>query len=406
MRKLLLLISVLTVCVIGCTTSYDAPEIPSQETKSKKYISENEAYEIALKGYKEFGFLSDSRRTKYASVRLYDNLPQSRNSSSDQDTSFYIVNFLDGGFVVVAAQREVINPIYGIAENGSFDVEDNPNLQYYMELGREYYGSNASTNGWLNPIIPPIQKADTVYSCIDSTITYVNRYVPTKWGQWSSYNYYCPPQTKASGRCPVGCVPLVVAQIMSFHRYPLSYVYGSQTYNLDWNEILMCNNIVDLENATIYGPEQVQRLLKNLGSIANVKYTDSVSYTTINYAITAFKYMGFSTSGIVKYPTIELCKSSIKEYGPIYIDGVHTQRDSIGHAWLADAYKCVKMYYNYPNGKKVYLNSYHYLDMNWGARGYGDGFYQVPTALDTLKSPNPNILYKNIRIISNITPAP
>lgn len=404
MRKLVIAITLLMICAVSCTSFNDAPDFPTVENKSTRYISSKEAYDIAVRCYHDFGFDKNSRSNRPASVFLYDtSIRQGR--GSEQDSSFYIVNFIDGGFAVVAAQRNNPNPIFGIAEKGTFSADDNPNLQYYMELGKEYY-ANFPTGPWR-----PWQEIDSAFTLeLDSTVTYTNRYVPTKWGQWHPYNYYCPKKTYGNGNCPTGCLPLAMAQIMAFHQFPSSYIFNDNKLDLYWQEILICNNLDDLEYSSIYGVEQTQRLLRNLGTLVHAVYTDSMTTAFPSDAIPVFHELGFDASKLIFGPTFEQCLTSIKEYGPILIAGGIHFDDIISHnehAWVVDAAKIKKSYIKKDDGNKgPLLGTHYYFHMNWGVSGKGDGFFLVPEKFNPSISSQQKDIVDHVRVILDINPAP
>lgn len=398
MRKLVIAVTLLMICAISCTSFNDAPDFPSVKNKSTRYISSKEAYDIAVSGYHDFGFDKNSRSNRPASVYPYDtSVNQGR--GSEQDSSFYIVNFIDGGFAVVAAQRNNPNPIFGIAEKGKFSADDNPNLQYYMELGKEYY-ANFPTGPWR-----PWQEIDSAFTFEpDSTVTYINRYVPTKWGQWSSYNFYCPLKDKGIGKKPAGCIPVAMGQIMAFHRFPTTIEYNDELIPLYWDEMLYCNNIEDLENISSIGVNDIQLLLHACGILSDVKYEDEVSFTTMRKGSFALNKIGFYAQ-FYKRPTIEQCITSLRDYGPFIMSGKNPE-DSIGHAWVTDALKKVELSFrwSFENGQEPYRIDY-YFDMNWGAKGVGDGFFIIPAELDSVIPPLKNVIYKDLECILNINPA-
>lgn len=409
MKKLFIFASVLTTFFVGCTSIYDAPELPSNDIKyTGKYISPDEAYDIALKGLEEFGF-QNSRRSRFASVYLYNEANKSR-KSSEQDSTFYIVNFTEGGFAVVAAKRDVLNPIFGIAENGNFDTENNPNLQYYMNIGKECY---AERNPLL-PIRPWNPPLDTTMHNLgniqfDSTVTYTNRYVPTKWGQLYPYNAYCPPRENGNGNQPVGCLALAISQILAFHRYPSEFIFENTKYVLDWNEILLCNNLEDLEYTSLLGTSQAQRLLSVMGKMLNSKYSDDKTTAFLGDAAPVLWSLNYNASNLKFHPTIEECITALRDYGPILIAGDIKNKPtegSEGHGWIVDAVKIKKIYWpGTSQTEKTLFGTHYYFNMNWGVCGKGDGFYIVPSTLDTINASSATIYHK-IRVITNINPAP
>ena len=109
----------------------------------------------------------------------------------------------DGGFVVVSGDSRA-REILAYGEEGSLDYEQMPdNMKWWLSL---YDESIANL-----PADMSAAQARAVQRASKSDITPMMNY---SWSQSSPFNAYCPQN------CVAGCVPLALAQMLAYHRYP------------------------------------------------------------------------------------------------------------------------------------------------------------------------------------------
>jgi hypothetical protein len=140
----------------------------------------------------------------------------------------YVYGLLPTGYVVVSADTR-IEPIIAYSFSSSFswqEVPQNTLLQLVREdlslrmkalsadvAGSEYVLSNES--GW-NALLSGDSPAPLEASTWGPWIT-----TPT-WNQRSPYSNLCPDDPVTEIRCPTGCGPTAVAQILNYWHYPPS----------------------------------------------------------------------------------------------------------------------------------------------------------------------------------------
>lgn len=341
MRILLYLTTVIVISLVGCS-SFDEPVTTEGHiTTVSRYITNEEACQIASEAFVNFDMEPMSRSSRTAFATLY----RPTRSRSIEDSLFYIVNFTEGGFAIISTMRDSNNPVVAISDKGSFEEDGNENLQEYMDC--------LLTNGNLNKL--PDSTKTVVDFKPDTVITYHDRFLPTLWGQRYPYNKYCPVLSDGTNAV-VGCVAVAMGQVLAYHRRPES-ING---YALNWSEMLMAKKIYSLSSE---GENCVARLLRECGRLVNMSYgTSSSAYTSDVPAV--MKKLGFSNA--VYHQDLEKCINSIKTEGPVQMRGP-------GHSWVADAAKVVVMKSKFlVEEKKEY-----YLHMNWGWNGSSDGYFIV-----------------------------
>jgi len=242
-------------------------------------------------------------------------------------------------------------------------------------------------------------------------ISKIDPIVKVHWGQDDPYNdlvpLYCP---KDSDQAPTGCAATAIAQIMSSHQYPLSYMTGpSYNYHsIDWNGLLS-----DIWTILI-SPQlrsQIAHLFLKIGILTGMDYGCGGSKASIDDAKYCFNQMGYETSSVRSYD-INSVFTSLSNQRPVYIRGCAIEKkerhgwwifswtttDHDGcHAWVIDGYlqkrRPVSIYLNaYKNGKlsryavQSYYQTQTYVDCNMGWDGDKDGWY-ISGGFDTNKGP-------------------
>lgn len=382
---------------IGCTTSLDEPDSPMvQKEQQGRFITSEEACRIAERAFVDFGFEKVSRSSRSSIARLYHSrIPASR--SMMNDSTFFVVEFIEGGFVIVAAPRNADPKVLAIAESGVFSEEDNPNLQFYMDWAVEDLLSRTPSSGMVRP--PLFDSIRIPFT--DSTITLNERLIKTKWGQWYPYNLFCPSDSDVLGRnCPVGCVPVAMGQIFSYHKRPLVY-NGDE---LRWDKMTADPEALNLPYDI---QTEIALLLRDCADAANVLFGPTVSTAYIKDAVKAMHEFGYTSA--TETGDLQQALRSIIEDGPIFMSGSNTKQGAvtenvfshIAHAWVVDAAKIVtnfdvKICYN-ADTIHVPMSTNVYFDINWGYKGKSDGFYQV---LDSIKMDS--MAFKSFRYIVDI----
>ena len=299
-----------------------------------------------------------------------------------QDTVFYFVFNVNetagGGFVIVAGD-DVVTPVLGYSDSGSYD-ENNlpPNFVYWMNFLQDEIR-------WA--ITQKLPQSQTIQQQWDDYLngniipTAVTPLLPTTWNQGAPYWDLCPMYN--NNRSVSGCVATAMAQIMNYHRHPArgsgqSTAYTTRTHrinmpsvsfavNYDWGNML--NSYT--ETATTQQQSAVATLMYHCGLSVQMDYSPDGSGAYSEDVPAALKnYFGYDKSCTYVAKTILTTTASwetrIKEQLdaglPVYYSG---HGPDGGHAFVCDGYS--------DDGE------FHF---NWGWGGYADGWFKT-TALNT-----------------------
>ncbi|MCD4792477.1 MAG: C10 family peptidase [Bacteroidales bacterium] len=315
-----------------------------------KPITEKQAVEVAQKYFKYRADNFQSSDIKSVHTNKYNGL-----------TSCYVINFKEGGFVIVSADDRV-KPILAYSlKNSAPENVDNAEVNYWLDVYNkqiEYAVINNLNNAVILNEWEGIRNEN--FSKSEKAVTPL---LTTTWDQGGAYNDYCPTGT------PTGCVATAMAQIMNYYEFPVtgakSHAYDHPTYgnqsadfstgNYDWASMpdgsasdavawLMyhCGVAVDMN----YGPT---------GSGAASR---DVTYTLANY----FKYdQGLDYISIDDYSNsawISILKNELDYARPVYYSG--RSDASGGHAFVFDGYDD--------------SDNFH---VNWGWSGIYNGYFAI-----------------------------
>lgn len=148
--------------------------------------------------------------------------------------AFYVITRDGGGFVIIAGDDNA-RPILGISDTNDFQVEGMPgNVRAWMEYMKAYVRS-ATTRS------PEITKQWALLTATkapidESLVTNKNTASATgSWNQFDPANGKAPIVTGQTERAVCGCLPLAMAEIMTWFGWPNTAVgtapaYDSQKY--------------------------------------------------------------------------------------------------------------------------------------------------------------------------------
>lgn len=274
--------------------------------------------------------------------------------------ALYVFNKGTKGFIITSADDRM-PALLGYSDNGSFDLNNaSPELKWWLSQyvdeaayffkneGKFTLSSRASTER--EDILPLIK---------------------TKWNQGQPYNLDCPEDK--GGRSVTGCVATAMAQIIKYHRFPVtgtgehSYSWNGTTLSFDYGAAVFdYGNMLDEydpyeDTATETQKRAVAQLMYACGVGVNMKYSSGESGAG-DYGIPyALKNLFNYDNGVryVKrsyYTTQEwedMVYSELQGGYPVLYSG----RSPAGHAFVCDGYE---------NG---------YFHINWGWGGTSDGYY-------------------------------
>ena len=332
-------------------------------------ISEEQARQIAAEFWTPDDNGNGSSETRRAAMRSTAAAMQLAYKSEANE--LYVLNKPEGGWVIVAGD-----------DTGSFDYEKAPDIAKIIiggyaarvrkiyETRADLYSSHVGNRSGMISLVEPLLK--------------------TAWNQTTPYNNYCPIATDGAmdncgGRCPSGCVPVAVAQIMNYWQWP-KHGYGRHaryTDNLlvdftestyDWDNML---STYTQDNYTEAQANAVAKLMSDIGVAANTQYLGHESGTNaIKVHEAMIKYFGYSqdmksTSDMDwsrGKDLTELLKQELLEKRPVLADG--QMYTGIGHAVVVDGCKVEE-------DVIINLTHYdlHYFHINFGWGGDSDAFY-------------------------------
>jgi hypothetical protein len=164
------------------------------------------------------------------------------NFSCDSDTSLYIINFKDGGFVIVASDDHTY-PVLAYSADNEIVVN---NISLQLKDWLDYYSEMIKFNKKEKQDINIKEKWDQIENMviIKSVLATVPSLFETtnssRWAGWRPYFNQAPQAQPSYYEGSNGCVPLAVSQIMKYFKYP-RIVTG--TGNGRNNEVYFSQNI-------------------------------------------------------------------------------------------------------------------------------------------------------------------
>lgn len=354
------------------------------ELSDSFYLSQKEAVEIAKKiKNKSIGSLHMDVQSSGLRERLLGSTHVIK--SPGGLNSIYIVNYEEGGFVVLSADKRV-GPILAFSETSSFPYGEQSlpfGLQDWIEnsishieevRSSETLGNYSKYNSRIDDFIRSMGDPDTSDNPTDTTC--VNFFVTksplltTLWGQNGGFNHYLPflptctsLPTENNGRAFTGCVATALAQVVRYHEYPSSYLYipmPAKLFNSDTTAVghlAIANLMYDL----------VQYLSSNYYCDVTTAYTSDVPDVLKNV-------LGYSSATYTDF-NWNYTKQNIDNGMPVIISAYPTVQEQLGHAWVADGYH---IYYSCENAEDPEAEPYtvtKYLHMNWGWHGWYNGYF-------------------------------
>lgn len=305
------------------------------------------------------------------------------------DPDFYVVAREGKGFVIVAGNDNV-QPVLGFSFDSPFKTEGMPeHVRAWMGQMKSYVQSAVKP-------LPGVREkwADLAETKSALSGTFEDEYKASRtlcWDQSEPFNYYAPTVTGQSSQAVTGCVPLAIAEIMTWHgannpasgtgtveEYTYTPDFGCASYTIpthtletdyDWSGFKACNTREDFYTAyptmTDLG-KNVAQLIYDIGTILQVEYNNSKTgegsgtggnLALLNRLVTMMRYnKGAYTANRTSFTVAKWEQKFINEITlrPVYYSGM-------GHAYVADGYA------TYSGDTVVHFN------LGWG--GYCNGYY-------------------------------
>ncbi|WP_426329191.1 C10 family peptidase [Pedobacter sp. R-06] len=415
MMKKQLTTLILLVFLFGCAKEKNNLEITNKILKDSNFVDLSTAKSIAIQ---------ESFNTSKAKIMASKNTKASAKAKiikqaftidpNKSEPSFYILNYDDGGFAIVSADKRAI-PILAYADKGNFEVSEKinypPGLVAWLQQTNDGITEIRKKNlkptetikkSWKNllekaPIVSNQKKLSlngrrNELSSVDlwnfpcdrfeegnqlsMIVAQVGPLLQTQWGQGTGYNDLCPHMgcsNYSNGRAPTGCYATAIAQILRYHAKP-------SMFNFNWTG--MSNN---------YGNADVQYLMSLVGQACSMDYGCDGSGATDGEAIMGLQTFGYGQSTAANYNYSKV-KFDLNLGRPVILTGGKQGKWWIfnsyeeGHAWVCDGYKDTYMFEcmltNDPRPEPgaspwmyIFQVGYGHLSMNWGWNGSYNGWY-------------------------------
>lgn len=383
-----------------------------------------------IKGYTEIVLNNLGRTTRSGDIgdvrviRSKDIFTHSANltksaTSEEQgnDTLMYAVNLSsDNGFVLLSADSRV--PVLAIVDKGNFtEIGDNPGFDMFLKMSKPYIDHSIAEYNHVSDSIN--DKADVHTRIIggypNGNDQYIGLYIEdrhldnrlvspllkTEWCQISPFNNLFGTCKEDGGELKTGCVPLALAQLFAYHRYPkvARYQIDSLTNaKMVFNYTEMFYRFTKDSEAS----RQVANLVKDVAISIGVNYnhdldgehsTGADDHRNLRKVLPAYGYIKTGSWGpVLPYALNDYRSGEVKESldykRPVYISG---NDGETGHAWLLDGY--VELYRERKIFEKWFSpirNTYYYklistqtwpvdhylIHCNWGwYKGDSNGFF-------------------------------
>ncbi len=332
---------------------------------------------------------------------------------SEGHNSFYVVNFHEGGWVMVSAENSTI-PVLAFSLDGTYYTDDEKpeGLLYLMDDYKEQV--NISRNALTTRSGEVIAMWNQLLTDEDSggntsqqsSISSTSAYIPgthlltdparggeVAWGQDLNNNWGCSPSYNSEitgkwfgelfggcdcGNPPVGCGAVALGQLMWYWKWPQSSIY--RTYNWD----LMPNKLE--ENITPpAAAKEIARLLLDCGEASDMLYTcfgsattkvESALKNTFGYKAARRVNRKDMSSGGWNY----LVRTEIDKERPVIMYGAEKWTIDKKHYFIVDGYSTIDPNYFHINfgWRGDYTDKYYYLgNINPGNSYYSDNNYAI-----------------------------
>ncbi len=294
-------------------------------------------------------------------------------NSEDMDEALvYIYNRVDTkGFVAIAGDDSVAEPILACSLNNRFDTQDMPD------------GAKAILQAWCEQIADARAENNIQTTATFASTTGIGNvvcsYETATWGQSAPFNGKSP--THNGKKTPSGCVATAVGIICKYWEWPLSGEGTTPEYSYtddNGNPRTIYENklghsydysLLKMEYASSYTKaegDMVATLLYDLACACYMKFGEDGSGANSKNATRAmmdhFKYskgaLYLYHAGRSEKEWDTMLQENMKTYGPMLFRG---NSEKSGHAFVLDGY-----------------TDKRYFHINYGWNGNSNGYYLLP----------------------------
>ncbi len=297
----------------------------------------------------------------------------------------HVVNFSNGGFVIVAAD-DASRPVLGYSFDGTFSTSNIPPvvdewMQFYFRQ-IEYLKQNniqpteEITREWMELL-------NGQGDSYNRDSREVSPLLITTWDQGARYNDLCPEDPAGpGGHVWSGCVATAMSQVMNYWRYPHQGT-GSHGYYSDYGYLFADYSAATYDynqmNSNIGGETnfEMAEIQYHCGIAVDMMYSPSGSGAYSDDAAAALRnYFGYNSSLQLVYKDdysevawADLLIDNLENGWPMYYHGF----GSGGHAFNVDGFQGTD-YFHFNWGWSGSYNGYFYLsnlnpggnDFTWG----------------------------------------
>ncbi|HCB63306.1 MAG: hypothetical protein A2W93_10965 [Bacteroidetes bacterium GWF2_43_63] len=288
----------------------------------------------------------------------------------NQTPEFYIFNFNNSGFIIIAGD-DAVTPVLGYSDESVFTGENMPasfaamlnSFSHQIGYVREHSipASNSISTQWGNILSDNIS-SEKGYS--------VNQLLTCLWDQGAPYNALCPYDPAGPGnRVYAGCVATAMAMTMYYYRYPVQPT-GYHSYYSDYGQLS-----VDFTQSN-YNYEQMPysltsanydaaKIQYDCGVAVDMMYSPNGSGAYMDDALNAMKdHFGYNPAATLDYKDSysetdwkNLLKAQLDAGHPLPYAGYDV---SSGHAFVCDGYSDDMFHFNW--GWSGSYNGFFYID--------------------------------------------
>ena len=248
-------------------------------------ISERRAEQIAQQMMESFGRAGKADGKKAARRSAKPRLVYTAKSKDKDEPNLYVYNNGDnGGFVIVAGDNCAVSSVLGYSDQGTFDYDKAPeNLRSLLDLYASQIEEARATKLSVPQMV--LRRAEQGNVVVGPLLT-------TTWNQGAPFNNLCPDPDEKGQHCLAGCVPIAMAQVMRYHKWPErghnknGYYYWLYMEDLNaidkhkWIEVDFYQSVYDWDNmpdnfsyaATDTQRDAVARLVYDCGVASEAKY--------------------------------------------------------------------------------------------------------------------------------------
>lgn len=353
--------AIIAIFISGCSDTFDYAEEQKEnllERGCSYNISQIEAINIANKVLNR-----DVSRSLYNALPTCEYVVKAKSTrtTSTPDTLAYILNYPnEKGFVIVASTHRV-SPVLAFSQEGSFSMENETAKVNFIDNLESYIESSDESNYY--------ELDESAYAaCVFSPPSFqLSLSQNSPWDKYVSIEH---------PGCPVGCVAVATALVMSHAKEKLNV--GDREY--DFRSIVDAidrhDNPDDYQFDTSVpnytyekAVDEMARLLYWIGKKINTGYTTGGSIAMSGDAYNLCKTMGFSLSSNFNTFNEANVANLLSFNNIIYVEGRPTS-GGYNHAWVLDGLQYCYTDINFHIGM---TEIFFHCDWGWG--GLANGFF-------------------------------